>query len=124
MSVRALSVLQWFGVFGAALAWAGQHIVGYGITEAECSSGGRSFGIGNDVWQISLMAATAAVILASEAAAIVVYRQTREVEEMAAPPLGRLHFFATAAIVSNVLFFGIVMLDGFASIFDTLCRQS
>ena len=38
--------------------------------------------------------------------------------------LGRLHFFAAAALVTNLLFLAIVLLDGSASIVDTLCRQS
>jgi hypothetical protein len=41
-----------------------------------------------------------------------------------AVPHTRIHFFATAAMVANVLFFTVVLLDGLASVFDSLCVQS
>ena len=39
-------------------------------------------------------------------------------------PYSRLHFFATAAMVANVLFLAAILMDGFASVFDSLCVQS
>jgi hypothetical protein len=41
-----------------------------------------------------------------------------------AVPYSRLHFFATAAMVANVLFFAVIFLDGLGSVFDSLCVQS
>jgi hypothetical protein len=32
-------LLQWFGLFGAALAWTVQHVVGFGATLAHCGAG-------------------------------------------------------------------------------------
>ena len=31
-----LELLQWFGLFGGALAWATQQVVGYGISDSGC----------------------------------------------------------------------------------------
>ena len=123
MTTRRLSVLQWFGLFVGALTWAAMHVVGYGITEAHCSAGGARWGIGIDVWQGTLMAAAAVLVLAAEAAALTVVRRTRGTDDSAAPPEGRVHFFAVAAATANVLFLTIVLLDGFAAIFDVACRQ-
>jgi hypothetical protein len=38
------------------------------------------------------------------------------------PPQGRLHFFATAALVANLLFLVVIVLSGIASTVGTLCR--
>jgi hypothetical protein len=124
MNLRLLGVLQWFGLLGAAGAWWAQHLAGYGVTYARCSVAGIRWGMTYDAWQIGLMVGGCVVIVAAEAAAAIVFRETRDVDEMAGPPLGRLHFFATAALVANVLFLGIVVLDGLASVVDTVCRQS
>ena len=35
---------MWFGLLGAPLAWATQHITGYGLSEAACSPAGRRAG--------------------------------------------------------------------------------
>ncbi|MFN2627107.1 MAG: hypothetical protein ABR569_00545 [Gaiellaceae bacterium] len=124
MSLRLLGLLQWFGLLGAAGAWAAQHLVGYGVTDASCSVAGIHWGVAQDAWQIGLMVGACIVIVAAEGAAAIVFRETRDVEETAGPPLGRLHFFATAALVANLLFLGIVVMDGLASVLDVACRQS
>src|SRR5204863_6458798 len=78
MSLRRLEVLQWIGLLAGALVWTGRHVVGYGITEAECSRGGMHWGITNDVWQGVLLGAAALLVLAAEAAAVAVVYRTRE----------------------------------------------
>jgi hypothetical protein len=134
MTLRTLSVLQWFGILAAALVWTGQHVVGYGIGQAECVSGGMHWEIGNDVWQLTMLGIAAFVVVLAEVAAATVFLRTRGADYGDGPPdegrwqgrtpYGRLHFFATAALVSNVLFFTIMFLSAFAASFDTLCRQS
>jgi hypothetical protein len=124
MSIRRLSMLQWVGLLAGLVVWIGQHIVGWGITEAECGAGSGAFGIENDVWQGALLAASALAILAAEAAAIAVILGTRRTSYEAPPPPGRIRFFAIAAALANVIFLVIVLLDGFAAIFDVACRQA
>jgi hypothetical protein len=134
MTLRRLSVLQWLGVVVAPLAWTGQHVVGYGVGQARCSVAGTNWGIGFDTWQLAILAAAALLILLSEAAAVTVFRATREVNYGDGPPqegrwagvvpYSRLHFFATAAMVANVLFLTVVLLDGLGSVFGSLCAQS
>ena len=132
-TLRQLSVVQWVGVMVAPLAWTGQHIVGYGVGQARCEVG-ANWGIGFDAWQLAIVVAAGLLILVSEAAAVTVFLATREVNYGDGPPedgrwagvvpLSRLHFFATAAMVANVLFLAIVLMDGLASVFDSLCVQS
>ncbi len=124
MSLRRLAVLQWVGLLVGALVWAAQHVVGFGITQAECGAGGARWGIGNDLWQATLMGTTALVILAAEAAAIAVLLGTRDTSYEAEPPPSRIRFFAIAAAAANLIFLMIVLLDGFASIYSVECRQA
>ena len=122
MTLRRLAILQWFGFAGAALVWTAQHVVGFGIAQAECSPGGMHWGIGNDLWQLTLLVAGGLVVVAAEAAAVVVFWRTRETEEDDPAPLGRIHFLATAAVVANLLFFSAMLMDGVASAVTTVCR--
>ena len=123
MSLRKLEILQWFGLLGGALVWTAQHVVGYGITEAECGAGGLHWAIQNDVWQGALMASAAAFVVAAELAAITVIVATRRSSYESPPPPGRVRFFAIAAAVANVIFLMIILLDGFAAILNVTCRQ-
>jgi hypothetical protein len=124
MRRRSLEVLQWLGLLVGALAWAAQHVVGYGVTEAQCNPGGVHFGISNDLWQASLMAVAAVAIIGAEAAAVAVFFATRATSYEAEPPPSRIRFFAIAAMVANVLFLMIVLLNGVGSIVNIPCRQS
>ena len=118
----------------APLAWTGQHVVGYGVGEARCQVAGMRWGIGYDTWQLAILAAAVLLIVVSEAAAVTVFAATRETNYGDGPPgegrwggatpYARLHFFATAAMFANVLFLAIVLMDGFGSVFDSLCVQS
>ena len=74
------------------------------------------------------------LVLVSEAAAVTVFLATREANYGDGPPgegrwggvvpYTRLHFFATAAMVANVLFLAVILMDGLGAIFDSLCVQS
>lgn len=133
-STRVLSVLQWFGILAAAFTWAPQHVVGYGAAEARCSIAGMHWGIGLHTWDAAMLGCAAAVVLVAEAAALTVFMRTRggqfgdgpleRPDSEAEARLGRLHFVSAAALVTNLLFLTIVVLDSSASLVDTLCRQS
>jgi hypothetical protein len=119
-----LEILQWFGFFAASFAWYGNHIVGSGLTQAQCNPGGAHWGISNDAWQLALLIAASLVILGAEAAAIAVFLATRGTEFEGTPPRARMHFFAAAAMAANLLFLMMVLLNGIASLADVVCRQS
>jgi hypothetical protein len=134
MSLRRLGIVQWIGVVVAPLAWTGQHVVGYGVGQARCSLAGMNWGIGFDTWQLAILAAAGLLVVISEAAAVTVFLATRETNYGDGPPgdgrwggavpYSRLHFFATAAMVANVLFLAVIFLDGLGSVFSSLCAQS
>ena len=134
MSLRRLGIVQWIGVVVAPLAWTAQHVVGYGVGQARCSVAGMRWGISFDTWQLAILGAAGLLVVISEAAAVTVFVATRQTNYGDGPPgdgrwggavpYSRLHFFATAAMVANVLFLAVIFLDGLGSVFDSLCVQS
>ena len=132
-TLRRLSIVQWIGVVVAPVAWTAQHVVGYGVGQARCGVG-AAWGIGFDTWQLAIGGAAVLLILVSEAAAVLVFLATRETNYGDGPPgegrwggrtpYARLHFFATTALVANVLFLVMVLMDGLLSTFAPLCAQS
>jgi hypothetical protein len=123
MTNRTLASLQWVGLLAGAGIWAVQHILGFGIAYVACSPGNAVAGVSHDLWEGTLMAAAALCVVGAEYAAVTVLLRTRDVSYQDDPPAGRIRFFAIAAAVSNVLFLMIILLDGFAGLFDTVCRQ-
>jgi hypothetical protein len=122
MRLRRLAALQWLGLVLGGVVWFAGHIVGFGITEAECGRAGSAWGISNDVWQASLTAAAGALVLAAELAAVAVLVGTRGTSYEAEPPVSRMRFFAIAAATANALFLVIVLLDGLGAILSVTCR--
>jgi hypothetical protein len=124
MSLRRLSVAQWFGTLGAAAAVAGHFLAGAGLGVANCNPAGASWDLPYRSVQIGLVVAGGLVVLAAEACALYVFRATRGLDDEAPPPEGRMHFFATAAIAANLIFLMIIALNGLASIVDRTCQQA
>jgi len=124
MTLRRLGALQWIGLLGGAVVWAAQHLIGYGVTQAECSVGGARWGIENDVWQAALLGVSLALVLTAAVAATLVVRATQDTTYEEEPPVSRMRFFAIAALVANLIFGLIIILDGAASIAGATCRQS
>jgi hypothetical protein len=118
-----LELLQWFALFGGPLAWALEHVVGFGISDAGCHVAGAQWGLDIASLEVVLAVIVGVVVVAAGAAATVVFRATRELDEDAPGPGGRLRFFAEAAMLGNVLFLVIVVLDGVSSSYHTPCYQ-
>jgi hypothetical protein len=131
MTLRTLGVLQWVGLLLGAGVWAAQHIVGSGITQADCGAGGAGWGISNDLWQATLTACAAGLVVLAGIAAVTVFARTRgagfgdePAEEAGELRRARLHFFAAASIAANSIFLMIILLDVVASLYQLGCRQS
>jgi len=124
MRLLRAEILQWFGLFAAAIIWSAQLVVGFGLTVARCGAGGMQWGIDLDTWEIVLMIVGVVVALSAEAAALTVFLATRELEHDDPPPAGRQHFFASAAALGDVLFLMSILLSGIAVIVHTPCHQS
>jgi hypothetical protein len=116
-----LELLQWYALLGGPLAWATQHVVGYFVSDGACSVAHVP---APATFEILLALFAGAAVLAAEGAAFLVFRETSSVPEDAPGPYGRLRFFAEAALLGNVLFFVIVVLDGVGTVYHLPCRLS
>jgi len=116
--------LQWFGLFGAALTWTVQLVVGFGVTIARCGPANAVLGVDVKAWELALMGTGIALALLAEAAALNILWQTRNVDYGGPPPEGRRHFFALAASIGNVLFLVVIVLSGAGAVFHQPCTQS
>jgi hypothetical protein len=123
VTLRRLEILQWTGLLLGGLAFAAAHVVGYGITEAQCNAAGLRWGIDNDTWQLIALGVTAGLVLVSALAAATVVVQTREESYEDPPPPGRVRFLAIAALAANLLFLTIIVLDALGSVLNVACRQ-
>jgi hypothetical protein len=117
-------LLQWYGLFGAAFAWTGQHLVGFGVAYADCLDASRHWGNDPVIWMIVATALGLTCAALAEVAAIKVLRDTRRLEYDDAPPLGRRHFFAYAAALGNVLFIMAISLNFVGLVANTTCRPA
>lgn len=117
-------LLQWFGLFGAAFAWTGQHVVGFGVATAGCANASRHWGLDVTTWMIVLTAIGLACAALAEAAAISILLETRGVEYDGAPPDGRRHFFAFGAALGNILFIGAITLNAVGTFAGLGCRPA
>jgi hypothetical protein len=124
VTVRRLAILQWVGLVLGAVVWAIQHVTGYGLTEAACNVAGGRWSINHDLWQVLVAAIAAGLVLTAEGAAVAVLHATSETSYEAEAPLGRLRFFAIAALAANAIFLMIIILDGIASVVNPACRGS
>jgi hypothetical protein len=124
VTIRRLSQLQWFGFLAGGVIWWSTFLTGIGTTVAVCNPASGRWGIPHDTVQLALMAVAIAFILAAQAAAIVVFRATRNVEEADPPPEGRMHLFSIGALLGNTLFLVIILLTGIAAVVDRACHQA
>ena len=116
--------LQWFGLFGAALTWTAQLVIGFGVTIARCGPANAVLGVDVKGWEIALMATGIALALLAEAAALTVLWETRNVDYGGPAPEGRRHFFALAASIGNVLFIVVIVLSGVGAIVHQPCVEA
>jgi hypothetical protein len=124
VTIRRLSVLQWFGFLAGGLVWFAEFLAGVGTSQAGCNPAGRRWGIPHDGVELGLMLFGIVVVGLAGAAAVVVFRATRDVEEQDPAPEGRLHFFAAAAMLGNLVFLVIIVLTGLGTLVDRACHQA
>jgi hypothetical protein len=122
--MRKLEVMQWFGLLAGAAAWGAAHVFGYGLTEAHCNSGSAPWGIALQGWEGVLNGLAGATVLCAALAAGSVLVLTRGVSYEDEPPVGRIRFFAIAALIANVLFIVMIVLYVAGSIANDPCRQA
>ena len=116
-----LSVRLWFGVLGAPLAWAIQHVAGFAVTLAACDAAGARWDVPVDGLTVAVTAVAALIALLAELSAIGIYRATRDAGEE--PPASRVHFLAVIGATISPLFLAIILMSGLGSTFLANCQQ-
>jgi hypothetical protein len=124
LTVRRLEVLQWVGLVAGAAVWAAAHVVGFGITQADCGRASSGWGIELDLWEGLATGTAAALALGAALAAVGVIVATSDSSYEAPPPVGRMRFFAIAALAANVIFLAMIALYALGSIAGVPCRQA
>jgi hypothetical protein len=122
--MRRLEVLQWTGLLLGAAMWGAAHVIGYGTTEASCNGAASVFGIDQHLWVGLISGLAGAVSLGAALAATAVIVATQNVSYEDDPPIGRIRFFALAALIANVLFVTMIVLYAAGTIANTPCRQA
>lgn len=117
-------LLQWYGLLGAALAWAGMHVVGFGVATANCTNATRHWGIDLTVWIVACTVIGLLCAGLAEVAAVSILLDTRAVEYDDPPPDGRRHFFAFGAALGNVLFIMAIVLNAVGTLASVGCRPA
>jgi hypothetical protein len=116
-----LEACQWFGLFAGPIAFAVEHVVGVMATLANCNP--ARFDVPQHPVQLAASAAAALVVVLGEGAAFLAFSETRQVDWEDDPPLGRIRFLSTAALVIGPLFLTLVLLDGLGAAAHPDCRQ-
>ncbi len=133
MTSRPPTALVWFGVLGGALAWATQFVAGLAFTFAQCNAPPGRWQLPVQAWQVTLSIAGIAVGLAAAAVSLRIYRDTKDVDDVAAgereglgdpPPLGRVNFLATTGLLVNALALAIMIMTAIGAPLLRLCQQS
>jgi hypothetical protein len=117
----SVSLLMWFGLLGAPLAWTVQHVVGFGLTQAECNQGGRLWSVPIDPGTLAITVAATIVALLAGASAVAAFMATRDAGTEL--PGARMHFLATVGIVVTPIFAAIVLMSGISVLTLPECHQ-
>jgi heme/copper-type cytochrome/quinol oxidase subunit 2 len=120
----SLDALQWYGVFGAPVAWGAQFLVGFSFHIAQCNAAGRSWALSVHAWTIATTAVAAILGLLALAAAGAVFREVSRRGEEEVPHGERLKFLSILGLAITPLFLCIILMSGFGTTLIDSCRQS
>ena len=111
---RRMELMMWLGLFAAPVAFAIEHVFGWGITEHGCES------VGNQ-----LLAAVAALIAAGGiAAAWESYASVRGTENDDPPPVGRVWLLSLCGIVVSSVLLVLILLTLAGVLLLDPCHQA
>jgi hypothetical protein len=120
---RRREILVWVGLFAAPLAFAGEHIFGWGLSEANCNVVGRQWGINFTAWVAVVSGLAALVAAGGLMSALAAYRSVKGTDNNTAPPIGRVWILAVCGIVVSVLLLILIVLGGSGALLLGQCHQ-
>ena len=120
---RKLELTMWVGVLGAPAVWACQHVFGFGVTQAGCSIGSKTWNVPIDTWTAIATSVAGALAIAGLVASVLAYRAVRDADIDTEPPDGRIYFMSICGIVISPLFLAIILMSGIATLILSNCHQ-
>jgi len=120
---RRAEILIWLGLFGAPVAWAASHVVGWGVSEANCEVVGRQWGINFDAWEIVLLVLAVALAVAGLISSLLTYREVKGVDKDADGPAGRLWLLSISGLVLSPLLLMLILLTHIGALVLSQCHQ-
>jgi hypothetical protein len=114
---------MWVSLFGAPVAWAASHAVGWGVSEARCDVAGQQWGIAIHTWEIALLVVAAALALVGLVSSWLVYRQVKDIDYDADPPAGRLQLLSISGLLVSFLMLVAIVLTHTAALSLTPCMS-
>jgi uncharacterized membrane protein YidH (DUF202 family) len=114
---------MWLGVLGAPVAWAASHVIGWGVSEADCEAVGRQWNISFDTWVSVLGAIAALLAVLGIVSAALTYRAVKGIDKDADPPAGRLWLMSVAGLVVSPLLLVLILLTGSGALLLSHCHQ-
>jgi hypothetical protein len=115
---------MWLGVFGAPIAWAASHVIGWLVSEADCETVGRQWGISFDTWVTVLGIVAALLAIVGIVSAALTYRAIQGVDKDADPPAGRLWLMSVAGLVLSPILLVLILLTGSGALLLSNCHGS
>ena len=114
---------MWLGLFAAPVAWAGTHVIGWGVSEANCEVAGQQWGIAFDTWEWAMLALPTALAVAGIAGSVLTYRQVKGTDNDEVPPDGRIWLLAISGMVLSPLLLVIILLTHVGALLLGQCHQ-
>ena len=103
---------MWVGVLGAPIAWFASHVIGWGVSEANCEIAGRAWGVSFNTWAAVLTTSAALLAITGIVSSLRTYRAVRGAGQDDAPPEGRLWIMSIFGLVVSPLMLVLILLTG------------
>jgi hypothetical protein len=114
---------MWLALFGAPIAWAGSHAVGWGVSEATCEAVGPQWNIAFTTWETVLLILAVLLAVASIVSSTLLYRSVKGVDKDAPGPGGRLWLLSISGMVVSPLLLMIILLTHIGALLLGHCVQ-
>lgn len=118
---RRTEILMWVSLFGAPVALATSHVIGWAVSEARCETVGRQWGIAFDTWETVLLVVATALALTGLISSLLVYRRVKDVDKDAPGPEGRVWLLSISGLVVSSLMIVAILLTHTAALSLTPC---
>lgn len=114
---------MWLGLFGAPVAWATSHVVGWGVSEADCLPVQHVWGIAFRTWEGALLVLAVLLSVTGMISSALTYREVKEVDKDADPPAGRLWLLSISGLVLSPLLLVLIVLTHTGALLLGHCHQ-